>query len=60
MLTKVKYIINKAAVVGIDTRMRGFELETGIAYLLALENANNLTVSPMENIEYDRWVLLTF
>ena len=23
MLTKVKYIINKAAVVGIDTRMRG-------------------------------------
>ncbi|KAJ9689233.1 hypothetical protein PVL29_014747 [Vitis rotundifolia] len=30
--------------------------QTGIAYLLALENANNLTVSPMENIEYDRLI----
>lgn len=34
--------------------------QVGIAYLLALENANSLTVSPIENIEYDRWVLLVF
>ncbi|CAL5443478.1 unnamed protein product [Camellia sinensis] len=28
----------------------------GIAYLLAFESANNLAMSPAENIEYDRWV----
>lgn len=28
--------------------------QVGVAYLLALENANELTVSPTENIEYDR------
>lgn len=31
--------------------------QVGLAYLLALENANNLTISPTENIEYDRWVI---
>lgn len=30
--------------------------QVGVAYLLALENANELTVSPEENIEYDRWI----
>lgn len=29
-------------------------LQVGIAYLLAFENANNLSVSSTENIEYDR------
>ncbi|KAM5553579.1 galacturonokinase [Rosa sericea] len=28
----------------------------GVAYLMALENANNLIVSPEENIEYDRLI----
>ena len=28
--------------------------QVGVAYLLALETANNLKVSPDENIEYDR------
>ncbi|CAL5439075.1 unnamed protein product [Camellia sinensis] len=31
-------------------------LLVGIAYLLAFESANNLAMSPAENIEYDRWV----
>ncbi len=28
----------------------------GIAYLLALEDVNNLTVSPLENVEFDRGI----
>lgn len=28
--------------------------QVGVAYLLALEHANNLEISPTENIEYDR------
>lgn len=28
--------------------------QVGVAYLLALESANNLNVSPKENIDYDR------
>ncbi|XP_031374305.1 galacturonokinase-like [Punica granatum] len=28
----------------------------GIAYLLAFESANNLSISPTENIEYDRLI----
>lgn len=28
--------------------------QVGVAYLLALESANNLTIPPTENIEYDR------
>ncbi|KAI3787826.1 hypothetical protein L2E82_00281 [Cichorium intybus] len=30
--------------------------QVGIAYLLALESANNLNISPTENIEYDRLI----
>ncbi|XP_062094664.1 galacturonokinase isoform X2 [Humulus lupulus] len=30
--------------------------QVGVAYLLALESANNLTISPKENIEYDRLI----
>jgi len=29
-------------------------LQVGVAYLMALEYANNLVISPTENIEYDR------
>lgn len=29
--------------------------QVGVAYLLAFESANNLIVSPTENIEYDRY-----
>lgn len=32
--------------------------QIGVAYLLAFESASNLTVSPTENIEYDRYVYL--
>lgn len=28
--------------------------QVGVAYLLALEHANDLVISPTENIEYDR------
>ncbi|KAG5564939.1 hypothetical protein RHGRI_000966 [Rhododendron griersonianum] len=31
-------------------------LKVGVAYLLAFESANNLDVSPTENIEYDRLI----
>ncbi|XP_034699670.1 galacturonokinase [Vitis riparia] len=41
---------------GLDSSGLSSSAATGIAYLLALENANNLTVSPMENIEYDRLI----
>lgn len=29
-------------------------LQVGIAYLLALESANDMNVTPLDNIEYDR------
>lgn len=39
---------------GLDSSGLSSSAAVGIAYLLALESANNLTVSPTENIEYDR------
>lgn len=37
-----------------STNLFSFIWQAGVAYLLAFENANNLTMSPTENIEYDR------
>nr|KJB53701.1 hypothetical protein B456_009G002000 [Gossypium raimondii] len=39
---------------GLDSSGLSSSAAVGIAYLLALETANGLTVSPRENIEYDR------
>ncbi|KAK8501235.1 hypothetical protein V6N12_008256 [Hibiscus sabdariffa] len=39
---------------GLDSSGLSSSAAVGIAYLLALESANSLTVSPTENIEYDR------
>ncbi|KAK5829634.1 galacturonokinase isoform X1 [Gossypium arboreum] len=39
---------------GLDSSGLSSSAAVGIAYLLALETANGLTVSPTENIEYDR------
>ncbi|EOY32088.1 Galacturonic acid kinase isoform 2 [Theobroma cacao] len=39
---------------GLDSSGLSSSAAVGVAYLLALESANNLTVSPTENIEYDR------
>lgn len=39
---------------GLDSSGLSSSAAVGIAYLLALETANNLTASPRENIEYDR------
>ncbi|GAB2267422.1 hypothetical protein Dimus_002405 [Dionaea muscipula] len=39
---------------GLDSSGLSSSAAVGIAYLLALESANNLSVSPTENIEYDR------
>nr|XP_043627968.1 galacturonokinase isoform X2 [Erigeron canadensis] len=41
---------------GLDSSGLSSSAAVGIAYLLALENANNLTISPTENIEYDRLI----
>ncbi|GMH16442.1 hypothetical protein Nepgr_018283 [Nepenthes gracilis] len=41
---------------GLDSSGLSSSAAVGIAYLLALESANNLSVSPTENIEYD-WVI---
>ncbi|XP_071729717.1 galacturonokinase isoform X1 [Rutidosis leptorrhynchoides] len=41
---------------GLDSSGLSSSAAVGIAYLLALESANNLTVSPTENIEYDRLI----
>ncbi|VFQ95597.1 unnamed protein product [Cuscuta campestris] len=39
---------------GLDSSGLSSSAAVGVAYLLALENANNICVSPTENIEYDR------
>ncbi|CAH9109873.1 unnamed protein product [Cuscuta epithymum] len=39
---------------GLDSSGLSSSAAVGVAYLLALESANNLSVSPTENIEYDR------
>ncbi|XP_031092693.1 galacturonokinase isoform X2 [Ipomoea triloba] len=39
---------------GLDSSGLSSSAAVGVAYLLAFENANNLSISPTENIEYDR------
>lgn len=41
---------------GLDSSGLSSSAAVGVAYLLALESANNLMVSPTENIEYDRLI----
>ncbi|PWA93434.1 galacturonic acid kinase [Artemisia annua] len=41
---------------GLDSSGLSSSAAVGIAYLLALESANNLSMSPTENIEYDRLI----
>ncbi|KAA8535719.1 hypothetical protein F0562_030718 [Nyssa sinensis] len=41
---------------GLDSSGLSSSAAVGVAYLLALESANKLTVSPSENIEYDRLI----
>ncbi|GAV67753.1 GHMP_kinases_N domain-containing protein/GHMP_kinases_C domain-containing protein [Cephalotus follicularis] len=41
---------------GMDSSGLSSSAAVGIAYLLALETANDLTISPAENIEYDRLI----
>uniref|UniRef100_M4EM41 GHMP kinase N-terminal domain-containing protein n=1 Tax=Brassica campestris TaxID=3711 RepID=M4EM41_BRACM len=41
---------------GLDSSGLSSSAAVGVAYLLALENANELTVSTTENIEYDRLI----
>lgn len=41
---------------GLDSSGLSSSAAVGVAYLLALENANNMMVSPTENIEYDRLI----
>ncbi|CAN6452630.1 unnamed protein product [Victoria cruziana] len=41
---------------GLDSSGLSSSAAVGIAYLLALETANNIIVSPIENIEYDRLI----
>ncbi|KAK2980487.1 hypothetical protein RJ640_007743 [Escallonia rubra] len=41
---------------GLDSSGLSSSAAVGVAYLLALESANNLTISPEENIEYDRLI----
>lgn len=41
---------------GLDSSGLSSSAAVGIAYLLAFESANNLTVTPPENIEYDRLI----
>ncbi|CAH2054160.1 unnamed protein product [Thlaspi arvense] len=41
---------------GLDSSGLSSSAAVGVAYLLALENANELSVSPTENIEYDRLI----
>ncbi|XP_021723443.1 galacturonokinase-like [Chenopodium quinoa] len=41
---------------GLDSSGLSSSAAVGVAYLLALENANNISVSPTENIEYDRLI----
>lgn len=41
---------------GLDSSGLSSSAAVGVAYLLALENANNMSVVPAENIEYDRLI----
>ncbi|KAL2928857.1 Galacturonokinase [Bienertia sinuspersici] len=41
---------------GLDSSGLSSSAAVGVAYLLALENANNISISPSENIEYDRLI----
>ncbi|XP_022921351.1 galacturonokinase [Cucurbita moschata] len=41
---------------GLDSSGLSSSAAVGLAYLLALENANNLKISPTENIDYDRLI----
>ncbi|KAL4587278.1 hypothetical protein LXL04_000146 [Taraxacum kok-saghyz] len=41
---------------GLDSSGLSSSAAMGVAYLLALESANNLSISPAENIEYDRLI----
>ncbi|KAF5748654.1 galacturonokinase [Tripterygium wilfordii] len=41
---------------GLDSSGLSSSAAVGVAYLLALESANKLSVSPVENIEYDRLI----
>lgn len=41
---------------GLDSSGLSSSAAVGVAYLLAFETANNITVSPEENIEYDRLI----
>ncbi|KAL4592174.1 hypothetical protein LXL04_005160 [Taraxacum kok-saghyz] len=41
---------------GLDSSGLSSSAPMGVAYLLALESANNLSISPAENIEYDRLI----
>ncbi|KAK7399040.1 hypothetical protein VNO78_10215 [Psophocarpus tetragonolobus] len=41
---------------GLDSSGLSSSAAVGVAYLLALEYANNLVISPKENIEYDRLI----
>lgn len=41
---------------GLDSSGLSSSAAVGVAYLLAFESANNLAVSPTENIEYDRLI----
>ncbi|OWM86914.1 hypothetical protein CDL15_Pgr015950 [Punica granatum] len=41
---------------GLDSSGLSSSAAVGIAYLLAFESANNLSISPTENIEYDRLI----
>ncbi|KAB5551941.1 hypothetical protein DKX38_009252 [Salix brachista] len=43
---------------GLDSSGLSSSAAAGVAYLLAFETANNLTMTPTENIEYDRQALL--
>ncbi|XP_010688438.2 galacturonokinase [Beta vulgaris subsp. vulgaris] len=41
---------------GLDSSGLSSSAAVGVAYLLALQNANSISVSPTENIEYDRLI----
>lgn len=41
---------------GLDSSGLSSSAAVGVAYLLAFESSNNLTVDPQENIEYDRLI----
>lgn len=41
---------------GLDSSGLSSSAAVGVAYLLAMEHANNLSISPKENIDYDRLI----